>query len=152
MKKLVSYSMFALGAARFAFSLFQHFTGHEMTVIEVFEFLPFLLVGVVLYVTDLHKIFVFISLSMYKQLELRGINAFNTSVARFFKRLSDFMYKYPELRGINALNYFIANRTISFSQYFRKTHTGVLSYNMLVVFIGAALLVIILVLSGGCFG
>jgi hypothetical protein len=141
--------MFALGAARLVFSLVQHFGGHEMGVIEVIEFLPFLLVGTALYVTDLHKIFVDVSLGMYKHVELRGLDAFNRGVARFFRWFSGVMYKYPELRGIEALNYFIANTTITFTQYFRKTHTGVLSYNMLAILIGAVLLAIIIVLSGG---
>jgi hypothetical protein len=86
---------------------------------------------------------------MYKYPELRGLDAFNRGVARFFRWFSGVMYKYPELRGIEALNYFIANTTITFTQYFRKTHTGVLSYNMLAILIGAVLLAIIIVLSGG---
>ena len=147
-KKLVSYSMFALGASRLVFSLVQHFGGHEMTVIEVIEFLPFLLVGIALYVTDLDKIIVYISGSTNNHVEL-GLDAFNRGVARFFRWFSGVMYKYPELKGIDALNYFIANKTITFSQYFRKTHTGVLSYNMLAILVGGILLVIILVLSGG---
>jgi len=86
---------------------------------------------------------------MYKYPELRGIDALNYAVARFFRRLSEIMYKYPELRGIDALNYFIANLFTSFSQRFRKIQTGVLSYNMLMAFIGAALLIVLLFLFGG---
>ena len=86
---------------------------------------------------------------VHKRLELRGIDALNYAVARFFRRLSEVMYKYPELRGIDALNYLIANLVTSFSKHFRKIQTGVLSYNMLMVFIGAALLMVLLFLFGG---
>lgn len=116
-KKRVGYSLFALGIARLAFSLAQHLAGREVTVIEVFEALPFLSAGVVLYATDVHKIFVSVSRTMYK---------------------------YVELKGIDALNYFIANLIISFSRHSRRTHTGVLSHNMLMAFIGAALLLLLL--------
>jgi hypothetical protein len=145
-KKRVGYSIFALGIARLAFSLAQHLAGHEVTLMEVFEGLPFLSAGVVLYATDVHKIFVSVSQTMYKSVELKSLDAFNYGVASFFRRLSETMYKYSELRGIDALNYFIANLVTSFSKHFRKTHTGVLSYNMLMAFIGAALLLLLLAL------
>ncbi len=143
-KKRVGYSIFALGIARLAFSLALHLAGHEVTLIEVFEALPFLSAGVVLYATDVHKIFVSVSRTMYKSVELKGLNAFNYGVASFFRRLSQLMYKYAELEGIDAINYFIANLIISFSRHSRKTHTGVLSHNMLMAFIGAALLLLLL--------
>jgi len=63
------------------------------------------------------------------------------------KALAKIVYKRLELR-IDALNYFIANQYTSFCQRFRKTQTGVLSYNMLMVPIGAALLVVLLILFG----
>jgi NADH:ubiquinone oxidoreductase subunit 5 (subunit L)/multisubunit Na+/H+ antiporter MnhA subunit len=65
------------------------------------------------------------------------------------KRLSAVMYKYPELGGIDALNYFMANHVTSFCRRFRKTHTGTLSHNMLAVFIGIVLLMILLFFFGG---
>ena len=76
------------------------------------------------------------------------INAFYYKVAYSTLRLSEIMYKYLELRGIDAFNYFIANLFISFSQRFRKIQTGVLSYNMLMMFIGATLLIVLLFLFG----
>lgn len=85
----------------------------------------------------------------YRYVEISVIDRANYAVARFFKRLSQIMYKYPELKGIDALNYFIANLVASFSRYFRRIHTGVLSYNMLMAFIGAALLIVLLFLFGG---
>jgi len=77
------------------------------------------------------------------------IDAFYHKVAGLFRRLSSLMYKYPELRGIDALNYFLAHFVTSFTRRFRKTHTGVLSYNMLTTFVGAIILIILLLLFGG---
>jgi NADH-quinone oxidoreductase subunit L len=85
---------------------------------------------------------------IYTYLE-RSIDMFNYAIAGFFKRLSSGMYKYPELKGIDALNYFLADRVTSFARRFRKTHTGVLSYNMLTAFVGAIILIILLLLFGG---
>jgi NADH-quinone oxidoreductase subunit L len=84
----------------------------------------------------------------YTHLE-RSIDASNYGVAGLFRRLSSLMYKYPELRGIDALNYFLAHFVTSFTRRFRKTHTGVLSYNMLTTFVGAIILIILLLLFGG---
>jgi NADH-quinone oxidoreductase subunit L len=85
---------------------------------------------------------------VYTYLE-HSIDALNYVVAGFFRRLSSVMYKYPELRGIDALNYFLAHRVTSFARQFRKTHTGVLSHNMLTAFIGAIILIVLLLLFGG---
>jgi len=76
-------------------------------------------------------------------------NAFNYTVASFFRKLSNIAYKYQELEGMDALNYFLAHRVTLFAQRFRKTHTGVLSYNMLTTFVGAIILIILLLLFGG---
>ena len=76
-------------------------------------------------------------------------NSFNYAVASFFRKLSNFMYKYQELKGIDALNYFLAHRVTLFARRFRKTHTGVLSYNMLTAFVGAIILIVLLLLFGG---
>jgi NADH-quinone oxidoreductase subunit L len=63
------------------------------------------------------------------------------------KTLSKVLYRRLEI-GIDALNYSIANQTTSFCQRFRKTHTGVLSHNMLAVLMGIMLLMILLLLFG----
>ena len=85
---------------------------------------------------------------VYKRLEL-SIDALNYAVASFFRKLSNITYEYPELRGIDALNYFLAHFVTSFTRRFRKTHTGVLSYNMLTAFVGAIILIVLLLLFGG---
>ena len=121
-KKLVSYSLFALGAARLAFSLAQHLAGHEMTLIEVFEVLLFLSTGVVLYATDAHKIFVSVCASARERVEVGVFDMFNYLVAEFIEKLH---------------------------QEFRKIQTGVLSWNMILVMLGATLLLILMLLSEG---
>jgi len=87
------------------------------------------------------------SIIMYKRLELT-IDALNYTLANFFKKTSKLAYTYIELRGIDALNYFLADQYVSFCQRFRKIQTGVLSYNMLIVPIGVALLIVLLLLFG----
>jgi len=77
------------------------------------------------------------------------IDALYYKVADFFSRSSKLIYKYLELRGIDALNYFLADKYAAFCQRFRKIQTGVLSYNMLIVPIGVALLIVLLLLFGG---
>lgn len=121
-KKLVSYSMFALGAARLAFSLAQHLAGHEVTLIEVFEVLLFLSAGVVLYATDVHKIFVSVCASARKRVEVGVFDMFNYLAAECIEK---------------------------FYQAFRKMQTGVLSWNMILVVLGATLLLIFMLLSEG---
>ena len=121
-KKPVSYSMFALGTARLAFSLAQHLAGHEVTLIEVFEALPFLSAGVVLYATNAHKIFVSVCARARKRVEVGVFDMFNYLVAEYIEK---------------------------FYQAFRKMQTGVLSWNMILVMLGATLLLVLMLLSGG---
>ena len=100
-----------------------------------------------------YKIFAYpaitLSKGLYKRLEFGGIDTFNYAVAGFFKRISKAAYKKLELGGIDALNYLIANVTTSFCRRFRKTHSGILSYNMLAVSVGIVLLIALIFIFGG---
>jgi len=89
-----------------------------------------------------------ISRVVHERLELGGIDTFNYAVAGFFKRISKAAYKKLELGGIDALNYLIANVTTSFCRRFRKTHSGILSYNMLAVSVGIVLLIALIFIFG----
>ena len=144
-KKIVGYGLFVLGIARLVFSL----AVHSPHFVDFVEALLFTSTGVVLYASDAHKILVSVSQTMYKRVELKGLNAFNSGIAKFFKRLSKVMYENIELRGFDALNYFVANLTTSFSQRFRKVQSGIFSHSMLMVFIGIALLIALLLLFSG---
>jgi len=77
---------------------------------------------------------------------LAGVALYATDVHKFVLSVSQTIYKSVELRGIDAFNYFVAGLYVSFAQRFRKIQTGVLSYNMLMVFIGVALLIVLLLL------
>ena len=82
-------------------------------------------------------------------MEFGGIDKFNYSVAGFFRRISRVVHERLELGGIDALNYLIANVTTSFCRRFRKTHSGILSYNMLAVSVGIVLLTALIFIFGG---
>lgn len=64
------------------------------------------------------------------------------------KALSKIVHKHLELGSIDAFNYLIARKTVKFCQTFRKTHTGVLSWNMVWVMLGITLLSILLFVFG----
>ncbi len=90
-----------------------------------------------------------LSETAYKYAELKGVESFSYAVAMLFRRLSGGAYKRAELRGIDAFNDLVVNAATRFSQYFKKTHTGVLSYNMIAVFISIVLLIVLVLLFGG---
>ena len=139
-KKIVGCGILVVGITRLAFSL----VVHSPHVIDVIEALFFISAGVVLYATNAHKIIVSISQTMYERVELKSLNAFNDSVANFFRRLSKITYENVELKRIDAFNYFIANLITSFSQRIRKAQSGMLAYNMLMVIIGVAMLIVLI--------
>jgi len=85
---------------------------------------------------------------VHERLEL-SIDALNYAAASSFRKLSNIAYEYIEDKGIDALNYVPAYLVTSFARRFRKTHTGVLSYNMLAAFVGAIVLIVLLLLFGG---
>jgi len=65
-------------------------------------------------------------------------------VANVTRSISDNMFRYPELRGIDMLNYLIADGAVAVSSRFRKTHTGVLSYNMMLIVLTLVFMVLAL--------
>ncbi len=119
-KKVIGCLLLALGVAEFAFS-FWH-PQKEITWVEMFEALVSLSAGVVLYATDIHKFVLSISQGLQKNLEVKVLERFN---------------------------YLVADVTIAVSQRCRKTQTGVLSYNMVLVFVGLVFLMVMLFLFRG---
>ncbi len=81
--------------------------------------------------------------------EIRGFSKFYEMISRRVVSLSRWAYPHLELGGFEALNYKFAKAVAYFSDKIRKTHTGVLSYNMLAISIGIVLMVILLVEFGG---
>jgi len=97
-----------------------------------------------------------ISQACYRYLEMEGIEKLEFSgfsevyhdMARWAESLSQWIHAHIELRGFDAFNYSFAKRMAGLSQKLRKTHTGILSYNMLAVFLGTILLSFLLLFFG----
>ena len=95
----------------------------------------------------------------YRYLEMEGIEKLEFSgfgevyhdMARWAESFSHWIHAHIELKGFDAFNYSFAKRMAVLSQKLRKTHTGVLSYNMLSVFLGIVLLSFLLLFLGGFF-
>jgi len=90
-----------------------------------------------------------LSVLLYRYVDVASIDGLNYMVAGAARKLSDLLFKYAELSGIDNFNYLVADGAVGLSSRFRKTHTGILSYNMILVgvaFIG--FLVLSLYLGG----
>lgn len=58
--------------------------------------------------------------------------------------LSKWSFNWIERKAIDGFNYLLANVTVKFVNQFRKTHTGVLNYNVMGLLLGGILLLLIL--------
>jgi len=76
------------------------------------------------------------------------IDALYNKIADGTKELSRVACKHVEIGVFDAFNYFVAECIEKFYQAFRKMQTGVLSWNMILVMLGATLLLILMLLSG----
>ena len=83
--------------------------------------------------------------------QIMGFRKFLDTAYSGMALLSQWAYPRLELGGLEALNRVLAKTVTSLSGKFRKTQSGVLSYNILAVSIGIVLLVILLLLFGGGF-
>ncbi|MDH5780915.1 MAG: hypothetical protein OEZ29_10020, partial [Candidatus Bathyarchaeota archaeon] len=81
--------------------------------------------------------------------QIRGFSKFYEMISGRVVSLSHWAYPHLELGGFEALNYKFAKAVAYLSNKIRKTHTGVLSYNMLAISIGIAVMVILLIEFGG---
>ena len=97
------------------------------------------------------------SKASYRYVEMEGISIMGVKgVNEIFQDLSDlglsfsrWAYARIELRGFDSFNYNFAAYLVNLSKKFRKTHTGILSYNMSAVLLGIVLLAILLLHFGG---
>jgi hypothetical protein len=89
---------------------------------------------------------------LYEYVDVATIDGLNYFMATKTKKLSDLAFKYGELAGIDKLNYVVADGAIGLSSRFRKTHLGVLSYNMTLVGLTLVIILILLLYVGGCLG
>ena len=95
-----------------------------------------------------------ISLSrwVYSSVELAGLERFNQGIAEKLTNLSQRTYQSVELGGFEEFNKGIAQDATRFSEKLRKTQTGVLSHNMLVVFLGMIIVLVLFLMFGGYLG
>lgn len=87
--------------------------------------------------------------SIYSSFEVGAIDRLNYAVAGAVRGLSDLLYKYAELAGIDKVNYLVADGAVGLSSRFRKTHTGILSYNMILVGFTLVLFLVLSLYTGG---
>jgi len=90
-----------------------------------------------------------LSVFLYRYVDVAGIDGLNYLVAGATKRFSGLFYKYVELGGIDGFNYLVADGAVGLSSRFRKTHTGVLSYNMILVGFAFVLFLVLSLYVGG---
>jgi NADH-quinone oxidoreductase subunit L len=63
-------------------------------------------------------------------------------------RLSRICYQWLELGGVDRFNYLMADAAVAVSSRFRKTHTGVLSYNMILIVLTFVLMILAILCLG----
>ena len=122
MKKQVGYSLIAISVLKAAFIFYERFVGHSIPMVEDAGYVLLALMGVLLVFTNVHKKIACFTWQVYQKVEL-GI--------------------------IDALNYALAGLTVSISSAFRKTHTGILSHNLIAVQLGGVILLLVFLILGG---
>ncbi len=86
--------------------------------------------------------------NMYLELEVGVIDRFNYVAAGAIHRFSNLLYKYADTAIIDRFNYTVADSAVELSSLLRKTHTGVLSYNMTLVGVAFVIYLILLLYIG----
>jgi len=84
-----------------------------------------------------------------KTFRIRGINEFFDIAIRWLASLSQWIYPAVELGIFERFNERIVEETVRISEKIRSIQTGILSYNMLLMAIGAVLIGVILLIFGG---
>jgi NADH-quinone oxidoreductase subunit L len=88
-----------------------------------------------------------------KNLETGIIDRFNYVLADFVNKSSAWLLTNLELNVIDKFNYVFAAAVRAFSNSFRRTHTGVLTYNVIGIVLGAVIILLLFMLiiiqSGG---
>jgi len=84
-----------------------------------------------------------------KTFRIRGINEFFDIAIRWLASLSQWIYPSVELGVFGRLNERIVEETVKISEKVRSIQTGILSYNMLLMAVGAVAIGLILLMFGG---
>lgn len=85
-----------------------------------------------------------LSKTIWKKIELNIIDKFNYVLANIVLSFSKWSLRIIELSGIDNFNYVLARFCAVFSNKFRKTHTGILNYNLLGIMIGIFIILLII--------
>jgi NADH-quinone oxidoreductase subunit L len=95
-----------------------------------------------------YKYFVYplidLSKAIWRKIELNIIDRFNYVLANIVVSFSNWSLKIIELSGIDNFNYLIARAGAAFCNKFRKTHTGILNYNLMGIMIGIFIILLII--------
>ena len=81
--------------------------------------------------------------------KIRGINEFFDIAIRWLASLSDWIYPSVELGVFERINERIVEGVVKASEKIRSIQTGILSYNMLLMAVGAVAISVIILISGG---
>jgi len=92
------------------------------------------------------------SVLLHQYVDVACIDGLNYFVAGATKRLSDIFLKHAELGGIDRFNYLVVDGAVGVSSRFRKTHTGVLSYNMVLAGLALVAFLVLSLYVGGFVG
>ena len=87
-----------------------------------------------------------------KRLRIKGIDELFNIAVKWMALLSRRIYSSVELGCFEKFNQKVAESTTKLSEKLRWTQTGVLSYNMLIMLIGIAMLAFLLLVFGGYLG
>jgi len=90
-----------------------------------------------------------LSILLHRYVDIASIDGLNYLVAEATKKFSDLFFKHAELSGVDRFNYLIADGAVRLSSRFRKTHTGVLSNNMILVGFAFILFLVLSLYVGG---
>jgi NADH-quinone oxidoreductase subunit L len=95
-----------------------------------------------------YKYFVYplidLSKAIWRKIELNIIDRFNYVLANIVVSFSNWSLKIIELSGIDNFNYLLARAGAAFCNKFRKTHTGILNYNLMGIMIGIFIILLII--------
>ena len=89
---------------------------------------------------------------MYQSVELGSFEKLDHEIAEKTDQLSKWLYPSVELKSFEGFNRTVMENTTGLSDRIRGTQTGVLSYNMLIILIGMAILAVSLLIFGGYLG
>jgi NADH-quinone oxidoreductase subunit L len=85
-----------------------------------------------------------LSKAIWRKIELNIIDRFNYVLANIVVSFSKWSLKVIELSGIDNFNYILARAGAAFCNKFRKTHTGILNYNLMGIMIGMFIILLII--------